>query len=73
MNATLSARLATIAAGIQRAVDTGARLSPSDAARLHEALLTCAALARSIEAERERGACLARALAPALGMAESVA
>jgi hypothetical protein len=71
MSTTLSRRLATIAAGIQHAVDTGARLSPSDAARLHGELLTCAALAQHIEteiAQQQR-----RALAPALGMLEDVA
>jgi hypothetical protein len=53
---TLSRRLATIAAGVQHAVDTGARLSPHDAAALHADLLTCAALARDMEAPRARPA-----------------
>jgi len=74
MTHSLSTRLAMIAGGIQHAVDTGARLSPSDAARLHAELLTCAALARTIEgeiAERQRRAVeISRALAPALGMLE---
>lgn len=51
---TLSRRLATIAAGVQHAVDTGARLSPRDAEALHTDLLACAALARDMEATRAR-------------------
>ena len=54
MQNTLSRRLATIAAGVQHAVDTGARLSPRDAKALHTDLLACAALAREIEATRAR-------------------
>jgi hypothetical protein len=49
MGHTLSLRLATLAAGIAHAADTGARLSPADATRLHEDLQACAALAREME------------------------
>lgn len=49
MNNTLSLRLARMAAGIAHAADTGAYVSPPEAAKLHAELQACFALAREME------------------------